>query len=191
MNTPSWAPPADMDPECVALCVALNGLPGIQTIESCSGHGKDPFRVWFIARDLEVLPALCYWFDICHCGFRGWFVTVTTDCGRSPVHFRIEGPAGAYEQADSIAAMIHGEEESTRAEVQAEAEREGGLGAEPMSDTEVDELAGYLASVERAPGSGIGHLWPWGVPRNDELVRRLVATIEQRRASRVTRCEAP
>lgn len=39
-----------MDPECIELCDALNGLPGIRTIESCCGHGKEPFRVFFIAR---------------------------------------------------------------------------------------------------------------------------------------------
>jgi len=36
-----------MDVECIPLCDALNSLPGIQTCESCCGHGKKPFAIWF------------------------------------------------------------------------------------------------------------------------------------------------
>ncbi len=32
------------------LCDAMNALPGIETSESCSGHGSDSFRIWFKAR---------------------------------------------------------------------------------------------------------------------------------------------
>jgi hypothetical protein len=58
----------NMDPECVRLCRAMNGLPGIKTIESCCGHGEKPFRIWFMADKLESLPRLLYWFDSCHSG---------------------------------------------------------------------------------------------------------------------------
>lgn len=36
-----------LDLECKELCIALNRLPGIYTYESCCGHGKHPFWVWF------------------------------------------------------------------------------------------------------------------------------------------------
>lgn len=36
-----------MDEEIVELCNALNALPGIYTIESCSGHGEKPIQIWF------------------------------------------------------------------------------------------------------------------------------------------------
>ena len=39
--------PSDMDKECIALCECLNDLPKIQTEESCCGHLKEPFRIWF------------------------------------------------------------------------------------------------------------------------------------------------
>ena len=39
--------PADLDPECLKLCVALNDLDGVKTTESCCGHSKGPFRIWF------------------------------------------------------------------------------------------------------------------------------------------------
>ena len=37
-----------LDPEVVALCEALNTLPGIETVSSCCGHGQRPYRIWFI-----------------------------------------------------------------------------------------------------------------------------------------------
>lgn len=40
-----------MDPEVVALCDAMNACPGIVTFESCSGHGKLPFAIYFYATD--------------------------------------------------------------------------------------------------------------------------------------------
>lgn len=36
-----------MDKECVAICDALNALPGVETIESCCGHFKNSYRIWF------------------------------------------------------------------------------------------------------------------------------------------------
>lgn len=92
-----------IDPECISLVKAMNQYPGIKTIESCCGHGERPFRIWFEADNLEVLPPLLYWFDACHCGYTGWNIKVTTDCAMSPVHFYVEGPVGAYGMADDIA----------------------------------------------------------------------------------------
>jgi hypothetical protein len=36
-----------MDPEVVDLCNAINALPGVYTTESCCGHRKGPFHIWF------------------------------------------------------------------------------------------------------------------------------------------------
>lgn len=103
----TW-PPADLDPECQALCEAMNNLPGIMTISSCCGHGNTPFGIWFVADELRDLPRLLYWFDVCHSGAVGWQVIAKTDCGMSPVTFRVEGPTGdeAYAEAKEIADMI-------------------------------------------------------------------------------------
>lgn len=38
--------PPDMDPPCVNVCSALNELDGVETHESCSGHGSESFNVW-------------------------------------------------------------------------------------------------------------------------------------------------
>jgi len=53
----------EIDPECHRLIAAINRFDGITTIESCSGHGHTPIRIWFVARDTEALPPLLYWFD--------------------------------------------------------------------------------------------------------------------------------
>jgi hypothetical protein len=101
--------PDDTDTECIALCNAINRFyPALYTIESCCGHGKWPFRIWFRVNDIERLPGLLYWFDICHCGFGYWKIVVYTDCGMSPATFEIVGPSGemAYKEANEIAKLI-------------------------------------------------------------------------------------
>lgn len=98
--------PPDMDPQCIKLCDAMNALKGITTFESCCGHGRSPFRIYFRVDDLKNLPPLLYWFDSCHSGYTGWKVYVTTDCGMSPATFVVEGPVGAFEEADQIALKI-------------------------------------------------------------------------------------
>ena len=74
--------PKDMDKEVVNLCNAINSVDkSIRTVGSCSGHGKDPLRIWVKASILKVLPKLLYWFDGCHSGEYGWVVSIGTDCG--------------------------------------------------------------------------------------------------------------
>jgi hypothetical protein len=50
--------PADMDPECIPLCNKLNELSCVETTESCCGHLKDRFQVWFRCNDIDVLSIL-------------------------------------------------------------------------------------------------------------------------------------
>lgn len=95
-----------LDAEVVSLIRAMNKLEGITTIESCSGHNERPFHIWFWADSLEDLPALLYWFDVCHSGVKGWRVFVRTDCSMAPVTFCVEGPVGDFEGARMIALAI-------------------------------------------------------------------------------------
>jgi hypothetical protein len=53
----------EMDPECVALCDAINQIPGIETVESCCGHGEETFKVWFIVENMAKFPILLYYLD--------------------------------------------------------------------------------------------------------------------------------
>ena len=99
-----------MDPECVALCNAMNRFEGIETYESCCGHGNDNFCIWFSAESLKVLPALLYWFSPCHSGVYGWKVCATTDCACSPATFRAESERmgdEAYGESNLIAKYMN------------------------------------------------------------------------------------
>lgn len=112
--------PGDIDEPCRELVREMNLFPGIRTVESCSGHGERPMRVFFVTDSLEALPALVYWFSACHSGVRGWKVTVSTDCVCSPAMFcagseQIGAPA--YAEARQIAAsMASGREREERDE---------------------------------------------------------------------------
>ncbi len=97
----------DMDIECIAICEAINLIPDVQTRSSCCGHGERPFKIWFSVDDLKQLPDLLYWIDTCHSPEAfGWQVTVETDCAKQYPTFCLEGPAGAYEDADALAERI-------------------------------------------------------------------------------------
>jgi hypothetical protein len=102
----SVALPDDLDPECRDLCEALNLIPGIMTTESCCGHGREPYRIWFTAGSLEALPPVCWCADLCHSGQEGWRVFASTDCVMKPVDFVLEGPPGAYDASEAIADLI-------------------------------------------------------------------------------------
>src|SRR5208282_2528399 len=91
------------DPECLDLCTAMNRLGGIRTTESCCGHGKSQYMVFFMLESLEDLPPLLYYVDSCHSGCPGWRVVVYTDCSMCPARFMLEGPTGEAAYADSKA----------------------------------------------------------------------------------------
>lgn len=97
-----WQPPARLDPECLALCVALNKLPGITTFSSCCGHGREPYRIWFdVARLAALQPVVLLAADCT----RRWQV-IASDCLLAPICFVLEGPPGDYVGAESLARSI-------------------------------------------------------------------------------------
>ena len=99
----------DMDKECISICDAINLYsPDFYTVESCCGHGKGPFRIFFCVNKLGRLPEILYFIDSCHSGFAGWHVEVYTDCAMSHNSFMLEGGKGheAYKEADEIAKLI-------------------------------------------------------------------------------------
>ena len=99
----------NIDKECVELCDAINSIPGIYTVESCCGHGKHEFRIWFKVEDHENLPILLYYIDPCHVGFR-WHCEVITDCAMSPITYKLYSESlgkKSYQEADEIAKKIN------------------------------------------------------------------------------------
>jgi hypothetical protein len=101
-----WAPPKDIDPQCISICEAINALPGLATVESCCGHGKRPFYIYFVVRKINDLLPLLYWSDQCHSGVDGWRVVAYTDCSADMVRWVLEGPVGDYQGANEIARRI-------------------------------------------------------------------------------------
>lgn len=51
----TWDVPDGLDQEVRNLCIALNALPGIETFESCCGHGRKDHGYWicFYVTDYE------------------------------------------------------------------------------------------------------------------------------------------
>lgn len=52
------APPKDIDFACICIYYLLNRLPDVETFESCSGHGKEPFSMWFFCDNIDTLSRL-------------------------------------------------------------------------------------------------------------------------------------
>jgi len=85
--------PSDMDVECIPLCDALNSLPGIQTSESCCGHGSHNFGVAFKCNSFESLAKIA---ELCH--DYDWFIEVVWENGSETLYFWLEGPIGPPDQ---------------------------------------------------------------------------------------------
>jgi hypothetical protein len=60
---PNWKPSekkydGNMDKECIKLCDTLNSIPSIDTFESCCGHLKDRYSIWFFCNDIIAISRL-------------------------------------------------------------------------------------------------------------------------------------
>ncbi len=102
-----------IDPECMELCIALNVIPGIATTESCCGHERRPFRIWFVSDSIKSLATLME--ILARYGSHGtpskWTVSIPIEYWAHkrreyPVVLLFEGPTGAYKQANEIASLI-------------------------------------------------------------------------------------
>ena len=50
--------PQFIDEQCIPLFYTLNSLPGLRTFESCCGHGKEPFSMWFRCDNINTISRL-------------------------------------------------------------------------------------------------------------------------------------
>lgn len=66
----------EIDKEIVELCRALNSIDGIETIESCCGHGKEKCRIYFTINNINLLNRLCF-----HCFNHEDFWKIRVDTG--------------------------------------------------------------------------------------------------------------
>lgn len=58
LNKDYPALPFDMDLPCLELCNILNTLPGVTTFESCCGHCRTQYTIWFFCSDIGTLSRL-------------------------------------------------------------------------------------------------------------------------------------
>lgn len=93
--------PADMDRECIALCDFINAQPGLATWESCCGHGRGPFRIFFGADDLASLRVIA---EPLSTG-TAWGLSVGWANGGERIYFCLEGPANP-EVGDGFASWL-------------------------------------------------------------------------------------
>jgi len=102
-----WEIPPDLDEECKNLCIAFNSLPGIETEESCCGHGNEGYFVWFRVTDYtrrgflflsRLMSRNYYGFSsewqivLDHSDINGY----TRNGGWHQILYRLEGPPGSY-----------------------------------------------------------------------------------------------
>lgn len=175
MTTEKWEAPADLDREVLELCRAMNAFPGITTVESCSGHGNRPFRIWFMAENLDALPGLLYWFDACHTGQHGWSVKASTDCAASILTFTAEGPESGYASADAIAKAMT---EALAAEVQISVMSGQEAGLQRLR-RQVGETGEAVTEYAQLDGNGV--FLVWDVSPETEQRRPLAKRIETAR----------
>lgn len=69
----------NMDAPCVPMCDTLNELPGVETFESCCGHGQRPYSVWLKTTDPYSLSVLARAVDRRYvCSQQLWSLTLET-----------------------------------------------------------------------------------------------------------------
>lgn len=106
--------PNNMDEECIRLCNAMNSLPGIETFESCCGHNKSKYYIWFIVTDYEKrgLLSLSRFLSVNYhligssYSEEYWKIILDHKDTSPQICFRLEGPVGDYAGANELAQLI-------------------------------------------------------------------------------------
>jgi hypothetical protein len=97
-----------MDPQCIALCDAMNKHDGIETFESCCGHSVNRYLIFFTVKDVQNLAPILN----VRAGLRKrwhlWNIIATGPPGCEKVYFCLEGPKGekAYRDAYRMAKFL-------------------------------------------------------------------------------------
>lgn len=99
-----------IDEPCVALCQAINQIPGIKTTSSCCGHGEVCLDIWFHAVALAPLHVIVRAIDRNYGAPGGWALTVHgTDLPEKAICFRLASRSkgvNAFVEAERVAASI-------------------------------------------------------------------------------------
>ena len=98
-----------MDKECIKICDALNKIKGVETLESCCGHGKQPFSVWLKCNNSKQLFPLIRQISHNYADNNWHCEAELTDMENRPVIFHLYSDKKgkeAYAEADEIAERI-------------------------------------------------------------------------------------
>ena len=93
--------PDNMDLECIPICEALNALPGVQTTESCCGHGQYRFTVFFSCTSFETLKRIARAIES-----SSWHVEAVYHNGSETLGFVLEGAVGHPEYTEHLVAEL-------------------------------------------------------------------------------------
>lgn len=100
-------PVNEMDEECIDLCIAMNNLPGVETIESCFGHFRDAFRIFFRCSNFKSLGILARVFDRRYSNTsKIWSITVETS-DIEPCNLFMLSSNNAYEDHYQLKEDLH------------------------------------------------------------------------------------
>lgn len=119
MNGPAIGPgQTGLDEEVAELVWAMNKLPGIETTNSCSGHGERPFLIWFVVTDYDARGLLLLSRLLSHNYYPFWrHLRVRLDHMdvEPQVCWVLEGGVGAptFRAAEAMAAQINAHVEGT------------------------------------------------------------------------------
>jgi hypothetical protein len=102
----------NMDKQCIPLCDALNSIPGFMTYESCCGHGKKDFRIWFTSVKIKGLYVIARMLDRRYYNYQEWSCRTdgSDNPDLSPTFLLSSGKlrgSKAYFQSRKMAEAIH------------------------------------------------------------------------------------
>lgn len=95
-----------VDKEICRLVRLLNCIPYLHTICSCSGHDKEPVRIWFIIPSKKVNFVMHYFFN--NLNFKDWIICVETadpNLKSKEISFYLESKRMVSEMKDDITTM--------------------------------------------------------------------------------------
>lgn len=101
--------PADIDRQCYDLCKAINLFDDVRTVESCCGHGKQQYCIWFTAKSLKKIKPLI---RVCNCHYSGWHISIKYNWTFDNLYWELRFLGGmgqiAYDAAIKLADNIKG-----------------------------------------------------------------------------------
>ena len=96
--------PDDIDDECLELSEAINLFDGVCTVESCCGHGRQQYCIWFEADNLRKMKPFL---RVLNSHYSGWHCSVHMNYTFNNIYWELRYLGGmgqiAYDAAGRLA----------------------------------------------------------------------------------------